>query len=418
MQMKIFNNQVIGMISLTLVGLVTVTNKLYSQDLNTALKYSQSERYEDADSIFKIILKANPSNGDAYFYYGENNLKSYISDPYSNAIDEVIKEVTVIFKTGIASDSINPLNYIGMGMAILLEKNDTLKADKYFQRAEQTLPKKNKKFTAKDIVTSIKLAQAQLYSSSPRHQKAIAYLERTKEASPNNTDVFIASGEIYESKNDASQAVINYNKAINFNPKLVAPMVRVGNLYMRSRNLEAAREYFEKAKAIDSTYAPLYRGLGEMYSLASYDNFSILNFKKFLELSGNNIPAKIQYLISLFRARKYGEAITLAEEIMNYDKSRNYLNRIAAYSSYEKKPADYQKALKYIETLIQNSQPDKIIAKDYAYYGRTLLKLKDSSLVDKAFDKLLMAYKMDTMDQDLVYDIAVNAYILTFLEPR
>jgi len=409
--MRIFNNQVIGMISLTLVGLVTVTNKLNSQDLNTALKYSQSERYEDADSVFKLVLKTNPSNGDAYFYYGENNLKSYIADPYSNAIDAVINEVTDIFKTGIAKDSLNSLNYVGMGMVILLEKNDTLKADKYFQKAESTLPKKNKKFTPKDIVTSIKLAQAQLFSSSPRHQKALAYLERTKEAAPNNTDVFIALGEIYESKSDASQAVINYNKAINFNPKLVAPMVKVGNLYMRSRNLEAARENFEKAKAIDSTYAPLYRGLGEMYSLAGVDNFSVLNYKKFLALSGNSIPAKIQLAISYFRARKYSEALTLVEEIMNYDKSRNYLNRIAAYSCYEKKPADYQKALKYIETLIQKSLPEKIIAKDYAYYGRTLLKLKDTSLVDKAFDKLLMAYKMDTTDQDLVYDIALNAYI-------
>jgi tetratricopeptide (TPR) repeat protein len=409
--MKILKNQVIVIISLVLVGLVSVTNKLNSQDLNAALKYSQSERYEDADSVFKQVLKANPSNGDVYFYYGENNLKSYLADPYSNAIDVVVKEVTDIFKKGIASDSLNPLNYIGMGMVILLEKKDTLKADKYFQRAELTLPKKNKKFIEKDVVTSIKLAQAQLFGAPPRYQKAIAYLDRTKEASPNNTDVFVTYGEIYESKNEASQAVINYNKAINFNPKLVAPMVSVGNLYMRSRNLDAARENFEKAKAIDSTYAPLYRGLGEMYSLAGYDNFSIYNYKKFLTLSGNNIPAKIQYLISLFRGKKYSEAITLAEEIMNYDKSRNYLNRIAAYSCYEKKPADYTKALKYIETLIQNSQPEKIITKDYAYYGRTLLKLKDTSLVEKAFDKLLTAYKMDTTDQDLISDIAVNAYI-------
>jgi len=81
-----------------------------------------------------------------------------------------------------------------------------------------------------------------------------------------------------------------------------------------------------------------------MYSLAGLDNLSILNYRKFLELSGNNIPAKIQYMISLFRAKKYTETLTVAEEILNYDKSRNYLNRIAAYSCYEKKPADYEKA--------------------------------------------------------------------------
>ena len=64
------------------------------------------------------------------------------------------------------------------------------------------------------------------------------------------------------------------------------------------------------------------------------------------------------------------------EEILNYDKSRNYLNRIAAYSCYEMKPADYPKAKTYIETFFKNSPPEKIIIKDYAYYGRILLKLK------------------------------------------
>jgi tetratricopeptide (TPR) repeat protein len=409
--MKIFKNREIGMISLTLVGLVLMTSKLFSQDLSTALKFSQSERYEDADSVFKEVLKANPANGDVYFFYGENNLKSYVADPYSNAIDAVVKEVTGIFKKGIASDSLNPLNYVGLGMVILLDKNDTSAADVYFKKAEQTFPKSKKRYTEKNILTLIKLAQAQLYAKEPRYQKATNYLEKAVDIAPKNTDAYVALGEIYESQNNASEAVKNYNKAVYINPKLTVPLVKIGNLYMRSRNLEAARDNFDKAKAIDSTYAPLYRGLGEMYSLSGHDNFSIFNYKKFLALSGNNIPAKIQYLISLFRAKKYSEALILAEEIMNYDKSRNYLNRIAAYSSYEKKPADYQKALKYIETLIQNSQPEKIIAKDYAYYGRTLLKLKDSSLVDKAFDKLQLAYKMDTSDQDLIYDIAVNAYV-------
>ena len=61
---------------------------------------------------------------------------------------------------------------------------------------------------------------------------------------------------------------------------------------MRSRNLNEAKNYFEKAKEIDSTFAPLYRGLGEMYSMGGLANFSKQNFKKFLDLSGNNIPAK------------------------------------------------------------------------------------------------------------------------------
>jgi len=403
-------NRLFSFAGIALVGLFVTTNNVKSQDLSTALKLSQSERYDDADSIFRIVIKQNTSNGDAYFYLGENILKNYISDPYSNSLSEVSTEATATFKNGIANDSLNPLNKIGIGMIILLSKNDTIAADIYFNKAENALPKKKKKYTDKDIVTLIKLGQAQLYASNPRYQKAVTFLERAKEIAPNNTDVYVALGEIYEAQNNASTAVANYNKAVYINSKLTVPLVKIGNLYMHSRNLIEARNNFEKAKEIDSTYAPLYKGLGEMYSLAGQDNFSIINYKKFLALSGNNIPAKIQYLISLFRAKKYGEALNLAEEILNYDQSRNYLYRIAAYSAYEKKPADYPKAQKYIETFFKNSPTEKVIVKDYAYYGRILLRLKDTALVDKAFDKLLIAYKMDTTDQDLISDIATNAY--------
>ena len=263
----------------------------------------------------------------------------------------------------------------------------------------------------KDVTTLIKLGEAQLYAKDPRYQKAIAYLESAKLAAENNTDIWVTTGEIYEAQGNASAAIFNYNKAVYINPKLVVPLVKIGNLYMRSKNLEDARTNFEKAREIDSTYAPTYRCFGEMYSLAGLDNLSILNYRKFLELSGNNIPAKIQYLVSLFRAKRYTETLTVAEEILQYDNTRNYLNRIAAYSCYDKKPADYEKARTYMETFFRNSPPDKIIVKDYTYYGRILLKLNDTSLVDMAFDQLKKGYLMDTTDMDLVADIALNAYV-------
>jgi tetratricopeptide (TPR) repeat protein len=50
------------------------------------------------------------------------------------------------------------------------------------------------------------------------------------------------------------------------------------------------------------------------------------------------------------------------------------MNRIAGYSSYEKNPPDYDKALAYMETLFKTVAPDRIIKKDYYYMARILLK--------------------------------------------
>ena len=408
--MRIISNKVIAVGCAAILTFAVSAGRLYSQDFNSALKFLQSERYEDAANAFKLVTEKEPNNGDAFFYYGETILKNYQTDPLSNSLPETVNAASGLFSKGVKADSLNGLNYVGLGMVILLEKGDTIAADKYFKKAELTLPKKKKNYTERNFNTLIELGLSELYAKNSRYNKAIAYLNKAIEFAPNNTDAYIALGDVYLDQNKASEAVTQYNKAVYINPKLAEPLVKTGNLYMRSRNLNQARENFEKAKEIDSTYAPLYKGLGEMFSLGGQPKFATINYKKYFALSGNNIPAQKQLVNALFKAKVYDEVISNVDEIMAVDKSSNYLNRVAAYSCYEKKPADYQKARKYIETFFANTTPEKIITKDYSYYGRILLRLRDTSVVDKAFDKLITAYKLDTTDCELVSDIAVGAY--------
>jgi tetratricopeptide (TPR) repeat protein len=62
------------------------------------------------------------------------------------------------------------------------------------------------------------------------------------------------------------------------------------------------------------------------------------------------------------------------EEIFAVDKSKAYMNRLAGYSYYDKKDADYNKALSYMETLFKTVSPDRINKKDYLYMAKILLK--------------------------------------------
>lgn len=416
--MKIFSFRISMYCCIAALFLSLGSALLQAQDINQALKYLQSERYEDADAIFQKLIDSNPTEANACFYYGESVLTNFQNDQYSNTLEEVVKESGKYFNMGIKRDSTNMLNYIGLGILKLLQHNDTIGADVYFTKVENTIQKKEKKFTDNDFNLLVKLAMAQLYSPKPRYNKAIAYLERAKAASviiaqktkKEVPAVYMALGDIYNEMNNASLAVSNYNKAVYIDDKLYEPIVKIGRLYMRSRNLQEARNYFDQAKEIDSTYAPLYRAYGEMYAMGGLANLSKQNFKKFLDLSGNNIPAKIQYVNSLFKAKDYKTCVENIEEIFAVDKSRNYLNRLAAYSCYEMRPADYDKAKMFIEEFFKNSTPEKIIPKDYTYYGRTLLKMKDTALTMKAFEQLQKAYSFDTTDFALLSDIAVNAY--------
>jgi tetratricopeptide (TPR) repeat protein len=385
---------------------------VFGQDLSTALKYASSEQYEEAEKVFQDLLAADPNNGDIYYYFGETLLKDYLSDTFSNSMDEFASKAEELFQKGIQQAPANVLNQVGMGAVTLLRTSDTTKADTYFSKAEAVLPIKKKSFTPEFAIIATKLAAAQLYGKVNRYEKAIAYLNRAAVINPTDPNIFITMGDVYIKQNDASKALFNYNKALSLEPSSPLPKIKIGNIYMRVPNLTAARPYFEEAKEIDSTFAPVYRSLGELYTLAGRHDLAKQNYQRYLQLSDNNTPAKVRYGNSLFRSKDYAGALEVIEEVLQVDNSRNYLNRLAAYSSFEKRPPDLEKALTYVEKFLDNAKPENIIPRDYAYYGRILYRLAkgDSVMLDKAFAQLRKAYEMDPSDKTLLAEMELDYY--------
>jgi tetratricopeptide (TPR) repeat protein len=381
-------------------------------DLKAAKNLTMSERFEDASELYKSLIQQNPGNGDVYFYYGVNMLDEYLSDPYSKTKSEVISSANAMFNEGKRKDSLNPLNNVGLGMVILFDNGDTINADKYLNKALATIPAKPKKYTPKNLEVLINLAKAELYSENPRIKKALKYMDNAQiYTAKTNADVFTTTGDVYIAAGKPSEAIANYNSALYLDDKNVVLMVKIGNIYIRAKNPNSSKELFEQAKAIDSTFAPLYKGLGEVYYMTGYYKLSKVNYKNFLELSGNNIPAKVSYIISLFKSKDYVECLNQIEELQKVDNSRNFLNRLAAYCAYDKRPADYNKALTYIETFFKNATPDKIITKDYYYYGRILIKVgQDDAMIDKGIEMLQKAYDEDNTNQDVLNELASDAY--------
>jgi tetratricopeptide (TPR) repeat protein len=402
-------------LSLLLISFFSFQGFIQSQTLTSAKDLTLSQRFEDATEVFKALVKQEPSNGDIYYYYGINILNEYIYDTYSKTKEEVAKEAYGIFKSGIKIDSLNPLNHIGMGIIALFEKGDTALANKYLIKAELTLPKKAKKYTAKNRETLLQLMAAELYAQNPRFKRAYKLGDIAKSLPVENPElespeIYTTLGDVYLSNMKPSEAIQNYNRALYIDENNVLLLTKIGNIYIRARNLTESRNYFEKAKAIDSTFAPLYKGLGEAYSMAGRHDFSKANYKKFLELSGNNVPAWVSYINSLFKTSAYNEVVAQIGELQKVDNSRNYLNRLAGYSAYEMKPADYERAKSYMEIFFKNTDQDKVIVKDYSYYGKILLKTKDTTLIDKGLENLVKAYELDPTDTKLLDEIINNAY--------
>lgn len=362
-----------------LAGLLTILAiNVHAQDLNTATLLTRSEQYDKAADMYKQLIQKDPKNSKVYFYLGENYLLDYFADTLSNSLSAAVNSAKKIYQEGVNANPNDPLNYIGLAK-VAYYLGDDKTADEMRAKAKSfLLPYKNiKKISppATEYAFALaKIAESYIKDRSVDTSLALPLIRQAIKIDKNNRDVYLIAGDIYILVNDGTNSILNYNKAQFADPQSPTAAMKIGSIYVRSKAYQAAIPYFEEAISLNPNYAPAFRQLGQLYYLYGKYDQSKEYFKKYLEITAGNMPARIKYVNSLFFAKDYDEVINNVEEILKVDKSRNYLNRIAAYSCYEKDPPDYDMALSYMETLFKTVAPDRLLWKDYYYMARILLK--------------------------------------------
>jgi tetratricopeptide (TPR) repeat protein len=378
-----------------------------AQDLKSAMGLAESEQFDLAHKAFDDLIAKEPTNGEAYFYYGESWLKQYMVDSNAVSINDACKSALQYYNKGIEKVPGEPLNYIGAGRVdILLGKYADAEAS--IQKAKDLMPLQGMKYSksaipvAKQSLAYAKIAEAYLKNPNKKKEELLDIISNAIERDATVPEVYLIKGDIYMNTNDGSSAIVAYNKANELDPKSCKAMVKIGQLWVRAKSYPDALTYYKDAIAIDSSFAPAYRERGELYGLAQQWDNGIKDYKKFLELSGNNFYAKVRYAAFLYMAKKYEDAIKMIEELKVTDKESinknyNYLNRLEAYSYFNQNNA--QDALVVIQLFFQNQPAEKIMVDDYNYYGDIQAKLGNH---EDAIAKYLKAIEMDPSNTDIL----------------
>lgn len=363
------------------LGLIATGNILFAQSLNDAIKLTSNEQFEAADAVLKQLVQATPTNGDNYFYLGENYFKW-----------ENIDEAKKAYQKGAEINPTNGLNIVGLGKVLWVQKNAN-EAKANFYKATALSQSKNANVL-------INIAEAYLEGETKSPDDAIAMLTQATKLDAKNPEIYILMGDAYLEKNDGSKAIENYEKATSLNPKSSTATLRVGKLYARARNYNLALDYYKKANGIDSTFAPAYREMAELYAKAAKPQVGVQMYKKYLALN-NSLSARDRYASFLFLSKDYKNAITEIKEVQKKDSSSLYLYRIIAYCQFE--TGDYTEGIKNIEKFFSRAGNNfKLISSDYEYHGKLLSKNGKDSL---AIVKLNEAIANDTSRTDLYGDI-------------
>jgi tetratricopeptide (TPR) repeat protein len=386
------------------------SSNIKAQDLASAILLTKSEQYDKAQAMFQQLIQKEPTNSKNYFFLGENYLLDYFADTISNSLTVAAKSAKEIYQKGVDASPNDPLNYIGLAKVAYYQGDNKTATDMRAKAKSFLLPYKNiKKIVppAKDYAFALaKIAESYIKEGQVDTSVALPLVREAIKIDNKNKEVFLIAGDIYILVNDGSKAISFYKLAQFADPQSPTANMKIGNIYVKGRALQAAIPYYDEAIQLNANYAPAYRELGQLYLLAQRFDQSKENFKKYLDLTAGNIPAKIRYVNALFYAKDYDGVITNVEDIFKVDKSRTYMNRIAGYSCYEKTPPDYNKALAYMETLFKTVAPDRILWKDYHYMARILLK-KNQNYPKMADDFAALGLQLDKEKNKL--SIAVTA---------
>jgi len=362
-----------------------------AQNLKQAIAYTENELFETASQVFHRLISEKPGDPQLYYYIGENFYAS-----------ERLDSAAFYYDKGISTDANYALNYVGKGK-IQLSKGNEAEAKILFEKAK-TLS------GSKDVNVFLKIADAYVLNEWKDMSYALDALNVAEKLDSKNTMLHLLRGNaVLIQDNDGSAALTHYEKAVALEPQSPKPHVYIGALYERGRSYDLAYQEYMAAVALDSTYAPSYRQLGELYY--QYNDYKKAKdyYAKYLQLSGNSFSARVKYAKFLFLAKEYEAAIDEINAIMAIDSTLNILNRLLGYSYYEIKM--YPEGLRYLEQFMANAPAsnDKIIAQDYEYYGKILSATRQDSLAIIQFSQAL---SMDSLNLETYTNIA-NSYLKT-----
>jgi len=365
-----------------------------------AVTKTMNERYEDSSSDFKSLIRATGGNADLYFFAGDNYL-------YWGELDSA----QAMYTLGVQKDAGNPLNHTGLGRAAWL-KNDKVSAQRHLDAANALI---NAKVTVLDKsvreMALLKMAEVSTYGKSL--DQALGYLNQALALSTSkkgvvtvtNPEVYLQFGDYYSEKDgfNLSNALAQYSKAFDINPKYTRTLLRQGQLFVKVRNWDEGLKYFNQAIEADPTFAPAYREKAELLYRAGRYNPAIESYEKYLELN-NSCRVQQRYASFIFLTNDYKKAVDEIEKAVPCNPDNLVMYRLLGYAYYEL--GEYQKGMDNIDryfALAEAKDKSIIVGTDLAYKGKLMAKLGQE---EAGIEMIVQAMSVDTSYKEGYGEIA------------
>ncbi len=352
------------------IGLGCATAAAFAQ-LPEAIKLTEQEQFEKATSAFMAAVKANPKNGEAWFYMGEN----YFADGRTDS-------AAMAFRQGIEVNPSFPLNYAGLGK-VLRDENKATEAQAQFNKATEAATLKTNKFGKQQIAVAYReVAEGLLAGKEPDFTGALALLQKGIDLWPKDAEAYILKGDALFDQNprDGSAPLANYKTAMELEPLSAKPVARKAFMYYRAKNFTSSVEEYTNAIALEPGFAPAYRGRAEAYFMARDFDKATADMRKYLELNVGNTSARVRNAQFLFLVKKYDESLQEIQALEREGVKNLVLKRLKAFDLAEK--GLFQAADSALHAYFAEQPMAKVLSVDHEYQAKIFQGLAKLAATD------------------------------------
>lgn len=363
----------------------------FSQTREAGFEAMMMEKWDKAIEIYSGLTKADNTDQDAWLTIGN----AYLAKGDKTKADAA-------FKSGFDAKPDGPLAYVCNGRQLLLQGRQA-EADAQFEKAF--------KKAKKDMNVHRQIAESYFFfvaqgDRKPNLARASELLKRAIEINGKDFNTLMDAGYAYREQGNGGEAARHFEFASSYNPKSPLPLYMLGTVYKAGKLGDRFLLNMDAAIALDNSYTPALRAKADyLYATRKWEKARDA-YKDLIEKGKDVvIEDEMQYANSLFLTKDCPGAIALVEKIIAKDGSKNYLRRLLGYCYTDTK--DYDKGLQIMQDYFKIVDPEKIIARDFIYFGK--LQLNSSKDTAAAIANFHKAMDKDTAEWELNEEIG-NLY--------
>ena len=339
-----------------------VTMTTIEQKLTTAVKHHQAGDLDQAQSLYREVVRLDPSHADALHLLGVAALQNQQHETAVDMIQQAIAvnqstpsyhcnlgtvfraldrldDAVASFREAIRLDSSFAGAHYNLAMALDLQKHQDEAIDHYREAIRW-----NPEFA--DAYNNL----GNLLSSRKETDEAVTCFRKAVEINPGFAAAYYNLANALHRSERLEEAAANYRRAIRLDPQVPESHNNLGVALKDLSEYDEAVVCIEQAIYLNPNYAEAYSNLGSVRQLQGKSDDAIESFQKAVKLSPNNSEL-LHNLASAYRRRKqFSEAIECFQQMLEIDPNQAvaYYNLAMIYEAFgeiDSARSYYEKAL-------------------------------------------------------------------------